>query len=244
MYFGNVLIISSHFDDAPLSLGGMINRREVFHDLQILVVFTRSSYTILPNITNTTDYISRLRDLEMESYCKLLGIELNKLGFGDTTQRKYPEVDIYKENIATFLNTKKPEEDDIFESVKFELTSKIRNTNFDSIFFPLGIGNHLDHLIVHKIARSISLKDKKIYYYEDLPYAADYEMEYLDWIANKRLNSPHNIYINITTELESKIMQLKLFPSQLAQKDFEFIKYHSLRLCKPNECSYERIWHE
>lgn len=244
MDFGNVLIISTHFDDAPLSLGGVINRIELFQNLHVLTVFTRSSYTILTNIPNSVDYISTLRNLEMENYCHELNIKLHTLGFCDTTQRKYPSLEIYKETIATFLNTVNPEKDDIFDNVKLELDSKIKKIKYDSIFFPLAIGNHLDHLIVHRIAKSLSMENKRVYFYEDLPYAADYEMEYIEWIANKRLDSPHFINVDITGEIKSKIMQLEIFESQLTQRDLDFVYYHSLRLCQSNRYNYERLWYE
>lgn len=244
MDFGNVLIISTHFDDAPLSLGGVINKRELFREMHILTVFTRSSYTILTEITDSAEYISALRNLEMENYCQKMEIKLHTLGFCDTTQRIYPEVDIYKEKLATFLNTKKSEKDDVFDNVKFELDSKIKNMKFDSIFIPLAVGNHLDHLIVHKIAKSLVLDNKRVYFYEDLPYAADYEMEYIEWLANKRLDTPKFINVDITGEIKSKMMQLGIFASQLTQRDFEFVYYHSSRLCQSNLHNYERIWYE
>ena len=226
MHFGKALMISTHFDDVPLSLGGILHKKEIFTDISVLTVFTKSSYTILSGINDSANYISKLRILEMKKYCHEMNIKLYTLRFEDTTQRKYPE------------------KDNVFDDIKFELNSKVNEIEYNTIFFPLGIGNHLDHLIVYKVAKNLSTTNKQVFFYEDLPYAANYEMEYIEWIINKRLNLPNSIKLDITGEINSKIKQLRNFRSQLSQKDFEFVYYHSSRLSLLMDHNYERIWYE
>ena len=119
MHFGKALMISTHFDDVPLSLGGILHKKEIFTDISVLTVFTKSSYTILSGINDSANYISKLRISEMRKYCHEMNIKLYTLRFGDTTQRKYPE------------------KDNVFDDIKFELSSKVNEIQYNTIFLAL-----------------------------------------------------------------------------------------------------------
>lgn len=44
-------------------------------------------------------------------------------------------------------------------------------TPFDILYFPLGVGGHIDHHIVFECGRLVSQKNIEIKFYEELPYA-------------------------------------------------------------------------
>ncbi|HFR3804158.1 TPA: PIG-L deacetylase family protein, partial [Streptococcus suis] len=92
------------------------------------------------------------------------------------------------------------------EKLKKEILEKIKEINFDYIIFPIGIGNHIDHLILNEISRD-KFFIKKVLYYYDSPY---FGRDTQDFSEFKKLDE--NIYnnkIKVLSEFKSQINWLK-----------------------------------
>ena len=194
------LIISPHFDDAFLSTFSLIFNH--FEDVFIINVFTAIDYTsqlseqqikclaedlnILPEMVNLNSLTEWIKIRKKENYiaCKRIGVEYANLGFSDSLFR-----------------LRKDE-----EKLKKEILEKIKEINFDYIIFPIGIGNHIDHLILNEISRD-KFFIKKVLYYYDSPYFGRGKQDFSEF---KKLDE--NIYnnkIKVLSEFKSQINWLK-----------------------------------
>ncbi|MFA6502053.1 MAG: PIG-L family deacetylase [Parachlamydiales bacterium] len=186
------MFISPHLDDAVFSSGGlMIDLRSKGVPITVINIFTRSDgqdsisakrYISQCGYTNSKKlYEDRVH--EDKSVLNSIGIEVINLGFVDALWRKR------KENIfLNYLSKIIPEIGLIYPTYRWHVTKGIvspldGNNKKDIvksvqsvrqykeakyIFIPIGIGNHVDHLIVKDILDADN--SKKIIFWADYPY--------------------------------------------------------------------------
>lgn len=110
-----------------------------------------------------------------------------------------------------------------------------------SLASPLGLGLHPDHVMVATICKRLSRSRKRACFYEDLPYAAHYELSGIRRHVTCFDKSLHPLLIDVEGEMEQKIANLRLYDSQLDYEDIDPTIMHSKRLT-PDRRSHERIW--
>ncbi len=144
------IIISPHIDDAFLSLGGLLTRDKRTKQ-KVVDIFTITNFTLKG--PGNPKQITILRKKEEKKNARKLGVEVDFLPFYDNPVRKGGEkeklVERVKENLKPYLD------------------------QGERVFFPLGIGNHIDHVVTSKAALELLHEtwNTNIYFYEDLPYA-------------------------------------------------------------------------
>lgn len=150
------LFLSPHFDDICFSLGGFLSKLGNDVEKTIINIFTRSSYIRrmamdYGDLELRTELISKIRAAEDLAYCRMHNMQQVNLRFAETSGCE-KEKEIYEEilNLLDALNTDK-------NSI---------------IFFPMGVGEHPDHLTIFSMGQKLmETCGYNFAIYEDLPYA-------------------------------------------------------------------------
>jgi LmbE family N-acetylglucosaminyl deacetylase len=215
------IFISPHFDDAVLSCGGtLVHLAARGADVLLVTVFTAdvAEGIQLPQLAQELHkewgenrYPHRMRSLEEREVAEYLNAQYRWLGFLDGMYR-YPGMKRWEEQ---FMSDFEPRTDPCFESVRDALLQVISEYPQATIFVPLGLGHHRDHLIVHQAVEDVKQMTSTAniyYYYEDYPYAAEADLqarlEQLDWLAEA-------FTIDITNTLKERVHLIKTYASQL-----------------------------
>lgn len=220
----NILVLSPHLDDAVLSCGDhVLAWTKQGHKVFIITVFTdfgsnpisigASDYLNKSGFDNTQDFKKERISEDMKAM-KKLNVQYKYLNFTDGVFRKYAKKQIY--SYTNLFHGKISRKDRLVENEIGNELSKFRN--FDKIVIPLGVGKHVDHLLVRRVAEKTFL-GKKIMYYVDQPYGQKLEnwdvSKFLKLLLSKR--SVHK-----TTNRKKEILgqyhsQIKLlFPNDIS----------------------------
>lgn len=207
------IIFSPHCDDAVLSLGGAIYNGMLGHGSIIIKnVFTISNYTIMG--LGNPELVSQIRHKEETKVMQTLGVNYELWGYHEPLLRlNYASADD--------IFTSDPLVDPIYGEI-YRRVSK--ECSVDTIYyFPLGIGGHVDHLILHEIG--LSLKNKaKVYFYEDQPYSGQYDIDSIE----RRVKGMKKKVFKFQNVLD-KMTLLKNYRSQFDAEDIGFTFWHTLR---------------
>lgn len=164
----DVLVVSPHFDDVPLSLGQSLTDGELStaRHVRVRIVFGRTNWTTRMHPTRgRARLVSAWRRAE-----ELLGAAR----FGYTVRVQPVEEVILRSGSpdpATFLGTAVLDDHPLVDRV----TAMIRTWSrwADVMLVPAGLGRHVDHRIVAAAgARAVRAGLGEIAFYEDRPYAA------------------------------------------------------------------------
>lgn len=182
--------ISPHFDDAILSAGALMMFLAKYTSVVVVNVFTQSDtppYTISARSylkqCGYSDAKKLYEDRKQEDANALKGIadKIINLDFMDALWRKQPKthrlVNYIKKVIPEFTHIYptyyfhivkgKIAKNDAFTLVQLEkeLTTQVAD---GFVFCPLGIGNHVDHLLVRAVCEKLS---NPLFYWSDFPYS-------------------------------------------------------------------------
>jgi len=224
-----VLALSPHYDDVPLSLGQSLLDGELRHaKVTVGVVFGRSNWVryfhptrsrwpvatairSAEEVRNATRFRYRLKCARFEE-------SILRTGVTDSAEFLDPTVDVH---------------DDPLVAPIADLIAKWA-ANADVVLSPLGLGGHLDHLLVAAAARLVATTGREVAFYEDRPYAC--------WLDDDALNqassdaapgrSPQPISGPITATKRDQIW----YPSQF--DDF-FVDAMGL---DESQGRHERVW--
>jgi LmbE family N-acetylglucosaminyl deacetylase len=150
----SILVISPHPDDAAFSTGGLLAR---LRGTTILVItcFSRSCTRDRGDAPGTT----RKRALEDDVYANRIGARLVRLGLPDSGFRtNIGREELHGENEMRLRS----------ELVSL-LQPAVSGLTGVTIFVPLGIGGHPDHVHCREVALA-SFPGQSLVFYEDLPY--------------------------------------------------------------------------
>ena len=187
------VFISPHLDDAILSSGGLLLRLASKTETTVVTVFTEA---LLPPYTFSTRVnlkmcgghkdareLFKLRREEDIAACKAIGARHVHLGFQDASFRKKENASIISRAIGKIF----PEADHIYPTYRFNIISgKISKNDKHTlmmlekklrlfkkkagnciIFCPIGLGGHVDHIIVREVCRKVF---PTVVFWEDYPY--------------------------------------------------------------------------
>lgn len=237
---GRILVICPHFDDACYSVSGLL-LKGLSKDISVLTVFSRSKhapYFLANQLSRIADIlrisffkefviniISFKRRREDWKFCKRVRCSQSILLFKDSSLRGY--MDPYVRD-NDFLK------DPIFPQVLESLRSVILSGSYSLILCPLSIRNQVDHLLVMKALLQLiegnQISKEKCFFYEDMPYASQCEMDFINSLALERGMLKDSIYIDITEEMPIKQDLLELYSSQLSPNLKKEIYDHAKRL--------------
>lgn len=160
-----LLFISPHLDDALLSCGARIwQSTQAGQDVLVASVFTNPS----PHSADShkTSYQKRISDDKQAT--QLLGARSVHMGFIDAPFRNKQ----YRDFTSILFHHELPKSDrPVMLAVAKHLRQLIQESNPDEVWFPLGVGGHIDHHIVYESSKLLKDVQAQFHYYEDLPYA-------------------------------------------------------------------------
>jgi LmbE family N-acetylglucosaminyl deacetylase len=184
----DTIVVAPHSDDAALSLGGAITASRLGR-AAVIVVFSTTNFRV--GGLGAPELVSALRRREDKN---ALLPWINSLVFLDQADHS--------------LKTRGPGDAQI---VIEKLESALQNLCWgpDTLFlFPLGLGDHPDHLLLHQIGQQFSLPCRKGYY-EDLPYAATESKESCKFGSKDKLTR-----VAIASNFDAKARLLRFYRSQ------------------------------
>jgi len=128
----------------------------------------------------------------------------------------------------------------LYEEIFFRINALIREIRPGYIFCPLGIGRHVDHIIVREATLANKDLYKKLYFYEESPYVISFDKRReINEIEIKTQRKLKKRKINITSEISEKRKLLNLYASQL--KKFQITAM--IRHAQANDRHYyENYW--
>ncbi len=236
----DICYLAAHPDDAAFSSTALLsclasNNREV----KFIVAFSRSSYTLdgsPPDILT----ISKRRKEEELAFINLIGASWH------VTWLELDDAPLRQEYCADTTCTTQP-----LSCQDLLLAADIAKhvTGFVSsnavVFAPLGLGLHVDHRIVRLAALAVvSHSNRELVFYEDLPYAGEYDLDTLN-SAILTFARSLGLYLQPVHVTDPDLMKLKLealkcYPSQANPIDVKSVLEHQSRV--DGTIPIERLW--
>lgn len=200
----NIIIFSPHIDDAFLSMGGTIHFfAEQQKKIKIINIFSDTQFTNISLINDVVKTRIQEENLNLDIIYKLTGnrIETHFLDLPDALQRGY--------SLKSSMDF--PKITDEFNNKNICIKNFLKNflTEDALIYIPLGLGNHIDHIIVRNTILYLSIRKKlhkNIMFFEEQPYAT---------FMNTKPNFLEDSYIEI--DFDTKKQLIESYKSQLIE---------------------------
>jgi len=173
-----IVYLSPHLDDAIFSCGGIIAHQvQTGNDVEVWSIFTADPPD--DKLTAFAKILHRrwakeglpyeLRRFEDEEACRVLGVKSRHFNFPDCIYRYYDtnKSPLVRKTSDLFRPVREPEislEGNILSTVFSNLSID------DQVILPLGVGEHIDHLLIRQLG--LRLKNKKLFY-PDFPYSGN-----------------------------------------------------------------------
>ena len=175
--------LSPHLDDAVMSCGGIIHKQASNGDqVQVLTIFageyqdgTPSPFALVQH-----DYWGNpprpmpLRRAEDTAALVLLGADAVHLDYLDCVYRAGPDDEwLYADEEALWqkVHPTDPLAEAGIQKLVDELEALLPAPAQGLVYAPLGVGQHVDHQVVHAAARALQARGYRMAFYEDYPYA-------------------------------------------------------------------------
>jgi LmbE family N-acetylglucosaminyl deacetylase len=168
----SVLVLSPHLDDAVLSCGGLVA------DLDRVVVATVFNGRPVPPVSaaasrfharcgHTDENAMAEREKEDDRALRAVGATPIRLGLLEALYRKNLDgTPSYDSDIAIFVDSAAASGEEL-SAVAHAVRDCVEDEDPDLVLAPLGVGGHIDHLLVAAAARQL---DRRVLHYEDVPY--------------------------------------------------------------------------
>ncbi|GAA0772404.1 hypothetical protein GCM10008908_18590 [Clostridium subterminale] len=226
------LIISPHLDDAALSVGGLL-LNDIDKNNKVLTIFN-TAWTALDNIYDYNK-ITELNLREELEVMKGLNCKHKFLNLPEALLRGY---ETWNDSIDMEKDT----------CIINKLTKIIADEvdGFSSIYFPLAIGEHVDHLLLFNVAMKLINSEKNIFnsvevfFYEDLPYCT-YEPITSRIEKVKKLINIEPYESCISNVIEEKCKLIYTYKSQITENDVIRVRSYSQKENNEN-MYYETAW--
>ncbi|TNH42133.1 PIG-L family deacetylase [Photorhabdus luminescens] len=222
------LFLSPHLDDVALSAGGLIHKLVSENEkVVVLTFFTEYDENL------TSHYLHSEHNDNMNSFIKFYSKRANEdIAFcnklsatpihGKILDCIY-RIDQYSEPMyknSTMIYSGQIHKSDYASDMAQDLIDKILlNYQPDYIYAPLGIGRHVDHIIINNLIHNIKGSHKfKILLYEDFPYVlGKYPIINPDSLESALLrNDQYNKHaILVDIDLKEKVQNILFYDSQL-----------------------------
>lgn len=200
------IYLSPHYDDTAFSLSSFIKPNNLLID-----VFTISNYIENQNYNSKNISVSNIRENEEKSFTSFNNLNFIKLDFHDRGMQGNP--------FSFYYNV--PSNDNLEKMLMYKIKSLAKINKKFTIYCPLGVGKHYNHLQIFNIIQKNYeelLKNFEIKFYAESPY-----LSYKNNLENRKRNlkqwfSEHNIKeykkeLN-SAQIEQKIKNLMCYKSQ------------------------------
>ena len=175
-----LVIFSPHLDDAAYDVCDHITLWKLQGwNIEIVTVFTgfgngpvsRDARISMGTLSFSPQQFEAVRKNEDIRAMKELGVPFRHLNFIDACFRVYKGVLIYPDFRTKDLGRIHKQDHRLL--VKLEKIMD-RFSTADRIYVPMGIGGHVDHIIVRTVAQKV-FSPQKLGYYVDFPYALSFK---------------------------------------------------------------------
>lgn len=176
-----VYYISPHFDDAIGSCGGKIYLDYLAQkNPHIITIFGEVKEPFSKYATDLHKYWDikdpfRERKEENKNACAIIKAKNISLKYCDAIYRIYNNKHMYSIDGSIFKEIHVADKD-LYLDISNDLLKLV--TKKDKLYFPLGIGNHVDHIIVNKVGQYLKEKGYKVEYYADFSYEGTIPKKY------------------------------------------------------------------
>lgn len=166
-----LLTLSAHLDDAAFSVGPLLAKLAADVRIVVATVFTKSvanpqgfalACQLDKGLPATVDYMAIRRNEDLE-WSEMMGIEAIHGPFVEAPHRGYQSAPAL---FGSVLPT-----DEIAVDLQNWLNHLIESHTPDAVLIPLGLGNHVDHQWVRRVAEASPFNQQVTGYYKDQPYA-------------------------------------------------------------------------
>jgi LmbE family N-acetylglucosaminyl deacetylase len=232
------IVFSPHPDDAALSPGGFLCSGR-FGPIQIVTFFSRSVHSLLgPGEAAAT----RVREMEERCYAEALGAAVTLLDLPEALLR----------GKRTAFELIFWEDGEAEEQMRSEIGAALDELPLDletaDLFIPLGVGNHIDHVLVRDaVLRLLPARRKRldgVWFYEELPYAAVFPDRSRVLGALSALGTDFKPrLVDVTRSIGEKLELLRIYQSQLPPSEIARTLSYAARL-KPDPAEGQPTFHE
>lgn len=220
------LFLSPHLDDVILSCGMYIHK--LIQSNSKVIIATVFSGSIQPQYLSPLarwfhsacklgNNAMTVRRLEDKNVCKFIKADSIHLNLQECLYRKNANGSHRYLRESNIYNANLNKEKDTINKINLILKNKFKLNNFEKIYIPLGIGRHIDHLILREAVETLCTKGdiniRKVNYYEDIPYACNNRDVNWKIKLTKGLNY-HSYNIN-EEEFNIYIKAISLYKSQV-----------------------------
>lgn len=154
------VIVSPHLDDAVFSCAGEIVRLCAEGPVLVVNIFTGYG----PPTKRRGVVLGDMRYREEADAAAALGYESISLGELDASYRR-PE---YR-SLGNIFRPPVPADEPYGDALRRRLLEILQPLSFETLYVPLGVGWHVDHILTHHALAS-GVGDSDLLFYEDLPY--------------------------------------------------------------------------
>ncbi len=233
----NAVMLSPHSDDVALSLGAFLLARSILLNVNIITAFSISECTADDSI-NDSAIVSSIRKAEDVNFANSLcgHVEVSWLDRQDAPLRLHiPDEAVFSSN-PFYMS--RDEVQHLADKIKEECC------NVDLLFAPMGLGKHIDHIVVRNAALELLKDGFPLVFYEDIPYAADLSLMDIDKNA-KQLEyltgqSLELFPIKTDVTIEKKLALLSCYRSQMDSRTESRVRLHASRTT--GNSVVERVW--
>ena len=207
-----ILVISPHLDDAAFSIGPLLAEFSDQAKIVVATVFAKSelnpagfalSCQLDKGLSAEVDYMAIRRTEDIE-WAKRIGAEVVHGAFTEAPHRGYHSP---KELFGPALPT--DELENVITSWFLELAQTFKPS---AILCPVGVGDHVDHILVRKFAQTSFKSELPLFFFKDQPYAS-------------KLNTFHvaNYFsdVNVWRELRMPLSEDSLVKAQFAVEAYK-----------------------
>jgi LmbE family N-acetylglucosaminyl deacetylase len=176
------IYLAPHLDDAVLSCGGAIHRRTTAgNTVVIITIFAGEPDSHLSDLAleqhtywGDPPRPMALRRAEDAAALTLLNAQARHMDYLDAVFRKDADGNwLYADANALFgdVHAADPMALDGGKALADRLDGLILLEEPSAVYAPLGAGHHVDHQIVHAVARDLLTRGHRLAFYEDYPYS-------------------------------------------------------------------------
>lgn len=233
------IVISPHYDDLILSLGGLVSKwSKINCQIEEWIVFSNSNYLVNDNKGNKDISKERIKVVssirlkeELRATKNIKNIKLKLCHQDEALIRNHNEKE-HKRGFPHGFDEKKDKK--VLENLR-KLLLPLFSKDVQ-IFVPLAIQEHIDHFIIRKAAISILNSNKKaqVFFYEDLPYVAYTSKG--EWKHIKTFIIQHKLLpIIVPIDLNFKLKLLDYYNSQTDKYYYEGVSKRAKEIQKEQD---------
>jgi len=222
-----IVILSPHADDAIFSLSGLMIKYLNNFEFHIINIFGNQDFTLYNDFADDKIESNFVHKEERLAWFVLYIQNGVFLPFKDAAMRlSYSDRPIINSDVdsKTIIHFEK----ELFEDICSQINALIKTIKPAYIFCPLGIGRHVDHIIVREAAIANKNLYKTLCFYEESPYMISFdragEINEVEIKTQKKLKKRK---IDISNEISEKRKLLNLYKSQLKKFQVNAMIRHS-----------------